>query len=61
MTAGAVRRAPLRPLSLMLMGALSEACLSIAESPDPAAARAEVDALLTAMLGAFRADDTPST
>jgi len=57
MTAGVVRRVPLRPLSLMLMGALSEACLSIAESDDPARARAEVDDLLTAMLGAFHVTD----
>jgi AcrR family transcriptional regulator len=53
MTAGVVRRVPLRPLSLLLMGALSEACLSIAESDDPARARTEVEEILTDMLGAF--------
>jgi AcrR family transcriptional regulator len=57
MTAGVVRRVPLRPLSLLLMGALSEACLSIAEADDPDTVRAEVDELLTAMLGAFRVTD----
>jgi len=54
MTAGVVRRVPLRPLSLLLMGALSEACLCIAESDEQTRARAEVDELLTDMLGAFR-------
>jgi len=39
------------------MGALSEACLSIAESDDPLRARGEVDDLLTAMLGAFHVTD----
>ena len=57
MTAGVVRRVPLRPLSLMLMGALSEACLSIAEADDPPRTRGEVDDLLTAMLGAFHVTD----
>jgi AcrR family transcriptional regulator len=57
MTAGVVRRVPLRPLSLLLMGALSEACLSIAESDDPTSARAEVDELLAAILGAFHVTD----
>jgi AcrR family transcriptional regulator len=62
MTAGVVRRVPLRPLSLLLMGALSEACLFIAEGDDPITARAEVDELLTDMLGAFHITehDAPS-
>ena len=54
MTAGVVRRVPLRPLSLLLMGALTEACLAIAEADDPTVTRAEVDDLLATMLGAFR-------
>src|SRR3954463_14627273 len=53
MTAGVVRRVPLRPLSLLLMGALSEACLCIAESDEQTRSRTEVDELLTDMLGAF--------
>ena len=53
MNVGIIRREPLRPLSLLLMGALSEACVYIAEADDPAAARAEVDALLATMLSAF--------
>jgi AcrR family transcriptional regulator len=61
MTAGVVRRVPLRPLSLLLMGALSEACLFIAESDDQDAARAEVDVLLTDMLGAFHITDTDAS
>lgn len=57
MTKGIIRREPLRPLSLLLMGALSEACIYIAEADDQDAARAEVDALLTTTLQAFRAGD----
>ena len=37
---GIVDAQPLRPLALMLMGALSEACLYVADSDDPAAAAA---------------------
>jgi AcrR family transcriptional regulator len=54
MNAGVIRREPLRPLSQMLMGALSEACVYIAEAPDRDAALAEVDDLLTTILGAFQ-------
>jgi AcrR family transcriptional regulator len=61
MTAGVLRRVPLRPLSLLLMGALSEACLFIAEGDDQVAARAEVDELLTDMLGAFHITDTDAS
>jgi AcrR family transcriptional regulator len=57
MNAGIIRREPLRPLSLLLMGALSEACIYIAEADDQATARHEVDALLATTLGAFRTDD----
>jgi len=41
---------PLRPLSLMVMGALNEACLYVADADDPAAARREVDALIERLL-----------
>jgi AcrR family transcriptional regulator len=46
---------PLRPLALLLLGALSEACLYIADADDPDAARKECLDLITDMLGAFRA------
>ncbi|HUI02048.1 MAG TPA: TetR/AcrR family transcriptional regulator [Acidimicrobiales bacterium] len=41
---------PLRPLSLMVMGALNEACLYVADADDPVAARREVDALIERLL-----------
>lgn len=40
--AGLIEEQPLRPLSLLLSGALSEACLYVADAADPAAAREEV-------------------
>ena len=42
------------PLSLLLIGALGEGCLYIAEADDPVVARREVGELVTAMLSAFR-------
>ncbi|MCU1350836.1 MAG: transcriptional regulator, TetR family [Acidimicrobiales bacterium] len=54
MHAGAFERQPLRPLALILIGALSEGCLYIADAEDPVAARAEVGGLITRMLSAFR-------
>jgi AcrR family transcriptional regulator len=59
MTAGALERAPLRPLAVLLMGALSEGCLYIAGAEDGEAARTEVHALITKMLSAFRVPATP--
>ncbi len=56
---GALRRAmrvsrirpyPLRPLALMLMGALNEACFYVAGADDHVAARAEVRTLVVALL-----------
>jgi AcrR family transcriptional regulator len=62
MHAGVLEQRPLRPLALLLMGALGEGCLYIAESNDPAEARNEVLALITDMLSAFRiASKTPAT
>jgi AcrR family transcriptional regulator len=58
MNTGAIRREPLRPLSQLLMGALSEACVYITEAADPDAALGEIDDLLTTMLGAFQVDGT---
>jgi AcrR family transcriptional regulator len=54
MHAGVLERQPLRPLALLLIGALGEACLYIAEAEDPVLARAEVLELVTRMLAAFR-------
>jgi AcrR family transcriptional regulator len=57
MHAGVIARRPLRPLALMLTGALSEACLYVAESEDPVVARAEVGGLVLDLLTGFRAKD----
>jgi AcrR family transcriptional regulator len=54
MHAGVIRPFPLRPLALMLTGALSEACLYVAEADDPAAAREEVGALVLDLLSGLR-------
>jgi len=54
MHAGVIERQPLRPLALMLTGALSEACLYVAEADDPAAAREQVGALIVSLLSGMR-------
>ncbi len=54
MQAGILTTRPLRPLSLMLAGALTEACLYVAQADNPATARAEVGALITALLDGLR-------
>jgi len=59
MHAGVIERQPLRPLSLLLTGALSEGCLYIADAADAEAAREEVVGLITRMLSAFRAPPAP--
>ena len=56
MHAGVLERQPLRPMALLLSGALSEGCLYIAESDEPERARSEVRGLITRMLAAFRLD-----
>lgn len=58
MTLGVLDPQPLRPLALMLIGALREACRYVAESPDAASARDEAVALVTRMLTSFRAPPT---
>jgi AcrR family transcriptional regulator len=55
MNAGVLERKPLRPLALMLIGALSEACLYVAAAADNAAARAEVNELIGDLLTGMRA------
>jgi AcrR family transcriptional regulator len=56
---GLVDPQPLRPLALMLMGALSESCLYVADSDDPEAARAEVGDLVLRLLVGLRASSAP--
>jgi len=57
MHAGVLDRQPLRPLALLLMGALAEATQYVADADDPALARAEVEALVTRMLTGLRVQD----
>jgi AcrR family transcriptional regulator len=54
MNAGVLERRPLRPLALMLTGALGEGCLYVTEASDPAAALHEVGALIVALLSGLR-------
>ena len=59
MHAGVVRRQPLRPLALMLTGALSEGVIYIADADDPDAARQEVHGLVIELLTGLRAGRDP--
>ena len=54
MNAGVIERKPLRPLAVMLIGALSEACLFVAAAEDPATARAEVNEVIVGLLSGLR-------
>jgi len=54
MHAGVVERKPLRPLTIMLYGALSQACLYLAQSDDPETARAEVAEVIESLLNGIR-------
>ena len=54
-TKGIIDPQPLRPLALMLMGALTESCLYVADSDDPETARAEVGDLVLRLLMGLRA------
>lgn len=54
MVAGVIDRQPLRPLSLMLTGALSESVSYVADADDAVGARAEVDALVHRILEGLR-------
>jgi AcrR family transcriptional regulator len=55
--AGVIERQPLRPLAMLLVGALGEGCLYIAEAEDPVTARSEIGELVTRILSAFRIRD----
>jgi AcrR family transcriptional regulator len=54
MNAGVIERKPLRPLAVMVIGALSEACLYVAAADDPPAARSEVNDLIESLLRGLR-------
>jgi AcrR family transcriptional regulator len=56
MQADVLRHEPLRPLSLMLTGALSEACLYMAQAEDVPTARAEISTLIVGLLSGLRED-----
>jgi AcrR family transcriptional regulator len=61
MHAGVVHRQPLRPLAVMLIGALSEACFYLAANPDNAEAPDEVAELIVTLLGGIRAGSSEAT
>jgi AcrR family transcriptional regulator len=48
--AGRIRPQPVRPLAHLLLAAMGEAGMVVANAPDPAAARAEVEPALLALL-----------
>lgn len=54
MDAGLVRRQPVRPLALVLGGAIDEAALYIANADDPATARDEMETVLITLLDGLR-------
>lgn len=51
---GSIERQPLRPLALMIMGALNEACFYVEAAEDTNAARDEVRAITGRFLSNFR-------
>ncbi len=50
MLQGIIERYPLRPLGLIMMGALTEACFYVAEADDRESAREEIGVLVTRLL-----------
>jgi AcrR family transcriptional regulator len=58
MHAGVITRQPLRPLSLMLTGALSEACLYLASNDDKAMASHEIAETILLLLTGIRVPQT---
>lgn len=56
MDAGVLRRQPVRPLAHLLLGAMGEAGMVIANAVDPEAARAEVEPALLGLLDGLRND-----
>jgi hypothetical protein len=55
MAAGIFRRQEVRSLAHLMLGALGEAAMVIANAPDPAAARQEVEGPMLALLSGLRA------
>jgi hypothetical protein len=55
MDAGSLRGQDVRPLAHLILGALGEAAMLIGNSPDPDAARKEVEGPLFALLEGLRA------
>jgi AcrR family transcriptional regulator len=55
MAAGALRRQPVRPLAQLLLAAMGEAGLRVANSPDPERTRREIELPLLAWLDGLRA------
>jgi AcrR family transcriptional regulator len=55
MAAGALRRRPVEPLARLMLGAMGEAGLVVANSADPAATRLEVEDALVSWLEGMRA------
>jgi hypothetical protein len=55
MHGGVIEPQPLRPLALLLSGALSEACFYVADAEDPAQAREEVGRLVVRILEGLKA------
>jgi AcrR family transcriptional regulator len=54
MQGGVIERQPLRPLALLLSGALAEACFYVADADDRAVAREEVGRLVVRLLEGLR-------
>ena len=54
MDSGGLRPQPVRPLAHLLLGAMGEAGMVIANAADPAAARAEVEPALLGLLEGLR-------
>ena len=59
MNGGVIEPQPLRPLALLLAGALSEACFYVADADDPAAAREEVGRLIERILEGLKVSPEP--
>ena len=54
MDAGALRRQPVRPLAHLLLGAMGEAGMMIANAADPDTARSEIEPALLGLLEGLR-------
>jgi AcrR family transcriptional regulator len=56
---GIIEAYPLRPLALILMGALTEACFFVADAEERDSAREEIRSLVTRLLSGLAAPKTP--